>query len=93
MKSHNKSHNTKKPSRILKEDKIKKENADKANVLTMLRDKYHCAIHNNKYCYVEGERHLNLTVLHLKLWTTEIVSVKFYEFNHLFIFKLTILII
>ena len=85
--------NTKKPSRVPKEDKIKEENADKANVLTMLRDKYHCAIHNNKYCYVEGDRHLNLTVLHLKLWTTEIISVKFYEFNHLFIFKLTILII
>ena len=56
---HNKSHNTKKPSHVLKEDKIKEKNADKANVLTMLRDKYHCAIHNNKYCYVEGDRHLN----------------------------------
>ena len=45
----------------------------------MLRDKYQCAIHNNKYCYIEGDRHLNLTVLHLKLWTTEIVSIEIYE--------------
>jgi len=85
MKLRNSSHSTKKPSRIPKEDKIKEENADKANVLTILRDKYNCAIHNNKYCYVEGDRHLNLTVLHLKLWTTEIVNIKFYEFNGLFI--------
>ncbi|RIA86499.1 hypothetical protein C1645_878643 [Glomus cerebriforme] len=28
------------------------------------------------YCYVEGDRHLNLTVLHLKLWTTEIINIK-----------------
>ena len=79
QKSHNmkscdtKLHNTKKLSRISKEDKIKEENEDKANVLTILRDKYQCAIHNNRYCYVENDRHLNLTVLHLKLWTTEIV--------------------
>jgi hypothetical protein len=45
----------------------------------MLRDKYQCAIHNNKYCYIKGDRHLNLTVLHLKLWTTEIVSIEIYE--------------
>lgn len=75
QKLRNNSRNTKKPSRIPKEDNIKEENADKANVLTMLRDKYQCAIHNNKYCYVEGDRHLNLTVLHLKLWTTEIVII------------------
>jgi len=54
MKSCNELHNTKKPSCILKEDKIKEENAEKANVLTMLCDKYHCAIHNNKYCYVKS---------------------------------------
>ena len=69
----------KKPSRVPKEDKIKEENAEKVEVLTMLRDKYQCAIHNNKYCYIEGDRHLNLTVLHLKLWTTEIVSIEIYE--------------
>ncbi len=46
QKSHNmkscdtKLHNTKKPSRVPKEDKIKEENEDKANVLTILRDKY-----------------------------------------------------
>ena len=72
-----KSHNTKKPSRVPKENKIKEENEDKANVLTILRDKYQCAIHNNRYCYVENDRHLNLTVLHLKLWTTEIVMLNF----------------
>lgn len=33
--------NTKKLSCIPKEDKIKEENADKANVLTMLRDKFY----------------------------------------------------
>jgi len=75
-KSHDtKSCDTKKPSRVPKEDKIQEENVDKANVLTILRDKYQCAIHNNKYCYVENERHLNLTVLHLKLWTTQIVNI------------------
>ena len=73
-----KSRNMKKSSRVPKENKIKEENEDKVNVLTILRDKYHCAIHNNKYCYVENDRHLNLTVLHLKLWTTEIVYIKFY---------------
>ena len=62
-----KSRNTKKPSWVPKENKIKEENEDKAKLLTILRDKYQCAIHNNRYCYVENDRHLNLTVLHLKL--------------------------
>ena len=83
QKLRNNSHNTKKLSHIPKEDKVKEKNADKANALTILRDKYQCVIHNNKYCYVEGDRHLNLTVLHLKLWTTEIVIIKFYEFIYL----------
>ena len=83
QKSRNNLRNTKKLSRVPKEDKVKEENADKANVLTLLCDKYQCVIHNNKYCYIEGDRHLNLTVLHLKLWTTEIVIIKFYEFIYL----------
>ncbi len=47
---------------------------NKVNVLIILRDKYQCTIHNNKYCYVQENRHLNLTAIHLKLWTAEIVK-------------------
>ena len=48
---------------------------DKVNVLTTLREKYQCNVHKNKYCYIQENRHLNLTPIHLKLWTAEIVII------------------
>jgi len=47
-----KSHDIKKSSHVLKENNILEKNMDKVNVLTILRDKYQCTIHNNKYCYI-----------------------------------------
>ncbi|GBB85058.1 hypothetical protein RclHR1_11620013 [Rhizophagus clarus] len=69
-----KSHSTKKLSRIPKENKIQEENINKVEVLTLLRDKYQCTVHNNKYCYVESDRHLNLTTVYLRLWIAAIVN-------------------
>ncbi|GES75709.1 hypothetical protein RCL_jg12840.t1 [Rhizophagus clarus] len=44
-------------------NKIQEENINKVEVLILLRDKYQCTAHNNKYCYVESDRHLNLTTV------------------------------
>jgi hypothetical protein len=54
---------------------------EKVNILTTLRDKYQCTVHNNKYCYVQENRHLNLTPIHLKLWTSEIVNIIYTIYN------------
>src|ERR1044072_5669915 len=75
----------KKLSCISKENNIAEENLDKIYVLTTLRKKYQYTIHNNKYCYVQENRHLNLTSLHLKLWTSEIVNIIILQINYFFI--------
>ncbi|GBB90843.1 hypothetical protein RclHR1_17940006 [Rhizophagus clarus] len=69
-----KSRSTKKLSRVPKENKIQEENINKVEVLTLLRDKYQCTVHNNKYCYVESDRHLNMITVYLRLWTATIVN-------------------
>ena len=70
-----KSHDTKKPNRVPKENNISEDNMDKINILTVLREKYQYTIHNNKYCYIQENHHLNLTAIHLKFWTAGIVNI------------------
>ena len=83
--SDTKSHDKKKSSRIPKESNIAEDKMDKINILTTLREKYQCTIHNNKYCYIQENHHLNLTPIHLKLWTAEIVSIILF-INYYFLF-------
>ena len=51
-----------------------------ALIITELREKYHCSLHQVP-CITGGGMHKKLTCAHLELWSTEIVSIYSTQFN------------
>ncbi|CAG8771290.1 34032_t:CDS:2, partial [Racocetra persica] len=58
---------------ISNDDNADKDKIDKADQITKLRQKWECKI-CNKICYVDGDRHLELTPYRLQMWAKDIIK-------------------
>ncbi|CAG8468256.1 10128_t:CDS:2 [Scutellospora calospora] len=61
----------KKSNRLPKEERLSSNEVELANIITQLRSKYQCGIHNTP-CYIEDSRHLPLNPACLHLWSRDI---------------------
>ncbi|KAF0404048.1 hypothetical protein F8M41_009104 [Gigaspora margarita] len=50
-----------------------KDEMNKANQITKLRQKWECKI-CNKICYIDGDRYLELTPYQLQIWAKDIIK-------------------
>ncbi|CAG8833356.1 2509_t:CDS:2, partial [Gigaspora margarita] len=58
---------------ISNDKNVDKDEMDKADQITKLRQKWECKI-CNKICYVDGDRHLELTPYRLQMWAKDIIK-------------------
>ena len=71
---------------IPKEDNLNDIDLMKGEIHKKLKEKHECGIHKMGYCYIKDDRHLQLTTLHLSMWTDEIVIFIFLIFYFVILF-------
>ncbi|PKB99025.1 hypothetical protein RhiirA5_430392 [Rhizophagus irregularis] len=63
----------KKKSRVIRDDDLSKEERTRAEIISVLCEKYKCNLHTTP-CYIQDNRHLQLNPARLQLWAREIVN-------------------